>query len=390
MAAFTFDGRQVPFEPGDTLASALHRAGVKVISRSLRYHRPRGLYCNAGSCASCFVGVDGVPNVPACMMRAQDGLCVESQNTLGSARHDLFGVVDKVYRKGFEPHQMFTRSRLLNGVFLKGVRFMSGLGEVPAPDAEVPPPRRHTLEVGELVVGAGHRGLARALAAAAVGTDVLLVDEAPHLGGTALADPLEEDARRLARAAAATPNLAAWTEALAFGLYREHGRLVAGIRRLRPDGGEDLWEVAAGRITLATGSHDAWPLFVNNDLPGILSLRGAQRLWGEHRVLPGRALVVHGPPMPAPLRAQLEAAGAEVRATGTVTAAKGGACVEAAEVDGQWVGCDTILCNLPGTPRVELHQQAGCALRFQEGVLAPVADAAGATNVPGVFVGVRP
>ncbi|MEA3191219.1 MAG: hypothetical protein QOD77_1801 [Thermoplasmata archaeon] len=383
MAAFTFDGRTVPFEPGDTLGSALHRAGVKVISRSLRYHRPRGLYCNAGSCASCFVGVDGVPNVPACMALAHDGLKVESQNTLGSAKHDLFGIVDKVYRKGFEPHHAFTKPRLLNEAFLKGVRFMSGLGSVPAPDAELPAPRRHTLEVQELVVGAGHKGLARAHAAAAAGIDVLLIDEAHHLGGTAVYDPMEDDTRRLARSASK-----AWTGALAFGLYREHGRLVAGIRRLRDDGGEDLWEVTAARVTLATGSHDAWPLFVNNDLPGILSLRGAQRLWGEHQVLPGKAIVVHGPAMPAALQAQLEAAGARVLATGTVRAAKGGTVVEAAEVDGTWIPCDTILCNLPGTPRVELHQQAGCDLAFQGGVLAPVADAAGATSVPGVFVGV--
>ena len=42
---FTFDGKAIPFEDGDTVGSALHRAGVKVIARSLKYHRPRGLYC---------------------------------------------------------------------------------------------------------------------------------------------------------------------------------------------------------------------------------------------------------------------------------------------------------------------------------------------------------
>ena len=52
---FTFDGKEVPYQDGDTLGSALHRAGVKVLSRSLRYHRPRGLFCCTGSCASCRV-----------------------------------------------------------------------------------------------------------------------------------------------------------------------------------------------------------------------------------------------------------------------------------------------------------------------------------------------
>ncbi|HLF16841.1 MAG TPA: (2Fe-2S)-binding protein, partial [Candidatus Thermoplasmatota archaeon] len=78
--AFTFDGQEVPCRPGDTLGSALHRAGVKVLSRSLKYHRPRGLYCCTGSCASCFVDVDGVPNVPACMTGAHPGAAVRSQN----------------------------------------------------------------------------------------------------------------------------------------------------------------------------------------------------------------------------------------------------------------------------------------------------------------------
>ena len=48
MPEFTFDGKSVPFQPGDTVGSALHRAGVKVISRSLRYHRPRGLFGKEG------------------------------------------------------------------------------------------------------------------------------------------------------------------------------------------------------------------------------------------------------------------------------------------------------------------------------------------------------
>jgi sarcosine oxidase subunit alpha len=81
---FTFDGKEVPYEDGDTLGSALHRAGVKVLSRSLRYHRPRGLFCCTGSCASCLVEVDGVPNLPACTQAAR-GCTVLSQYRIGSA-----------------------------------------------------------------------------------------------------------------------------------------------------------------------------------------------------------------------------------------------------------------------------------------------------------------
>jgi sarcosine oxidase subunit alpha len=372
--SFTFDGRTVPIRDGDTLGSALHRAGVKVLARSLRYHRPRGLNCCIGSCASCLVDVDGVPNVPACMMAAVDGAEVSSQNRLGSARHDLYAVVDKVYRKGFDPHDAFTRSTLLNRAFLEAVRFMSGVGKAPGPDASAPAAaaRRHVLAVDELVVGAGLHGLRRAHRAEG---KVLLVDELPALGGTATWDPAEDDVRRLA--AGLPAHVEAWTGAVVFGLYGD----VAGVVR-----GGDLYEVTARRVTVATGRHDGLALFPNNDLPGVLTLRGASRLLHGHQVLPGSAIVGHGAALPPSFVQAVRAAGGEVVAQGTVKEARGGTQVEAARVAGRWVECDAIVTNVPGTPRVELLQQAGCALAFRGGVLSNArASPDGATSVPHVF-----
>ena len=45
---FTFDGRQFQGYCGDTLASALIANGVRLVGRSFKYHRPRGIY-TAGS-----------------------------------------------------------------------------------------------------------------------------------------------------------------------------------------------------------------------------------------------------------------------------------------------------------------------------------------------------
>jgi sarcosine oxidase subunit alpha len=320
------------------------------------------------------------------MALAKDGCRLTSQNVIGTAKHDLLGVVDKVYWNGFDPHNAFTRLRLLNEAFLKGVRFMSGVGKPPPPGVEVTGPRRHTLQVDELVVGSGRNGLLRARDAAATGASVLLVEEMARLGGSAAWDPFESGTRLLATEVAGKPNVQAWTQALCFGIYGAHdaGRpMVAAIRRVT-EGREDLVEVTARRITLGPGRHDAWPLFTNNDLPGVLSLRGALRLLGEHRVTPGRRVVAHGGALPKPVVALLQNAGAEVVRSGMVTAARGLSQVEAAQVGGDWVECDTILCNLPGTPRVELFQQAGCALDWSTGVLAPQAAADGATTRPGI------
>lgn len=369
----------MPVRPGDTLGSALHRAGVLVLSRSMKYHRPRGLYCCTGSCASCFVDVDGVPNVPACTTAAAPGMEVRSQNTLGSARRDLLGVVDKVYRRGFDPHGAFTRPRIVNTMFLKAVRFMSGVGEAPEETMAVEGagPQRLQLHVHHLVVGGGRKGLLAAKRHAHRGLATLLVDEAPRLGGSAASDPAERDTLELAAAAeaGAWPAVEAWTGTLAFGVYGD----VVALRR-----GDDLWEVRADRITLAPGRHDAWPLFVNNDLPGVLSLRGARRLLHGHGVLPGRAVVGHGDPLPASFVEALEAAGGRVVGQGEVTEAAGSPVVERARLGEAWVRCDAIVCNLPGTPRVELFQQAGCRLGFEGGVLAPATGKDGATSVEGM------
>lgn len=343
-------------QPGDTIASALHRADILEISRSMKYHRARGLYCVTGSCASCFVEVEGVPNVPACMREAEADMNVCSQNRIGSAKRDLLAVTDKVYRRGFDPHGAFTRPRLLNQAFLKAVRFMSGVGRAPE-SAMAAPGTFRRLQVDELIIGAGRSGLQRAHAASG---NVLLVDELPHLGGSLAWNPAEEGTQELVDGL----EVEAWTGAVAFGIYGD----TIGLAR-----GDDLFAIQASRISIAPGCHDAWPLFPNNDLPGILSLRGAQRLLHAHGVAPGKRLAVHGAPLPPPFLDALEDAGCTVVAEGEVEAAAGGTRVERVRIRGAWHPCDTILCHLPGTPRVELFQQAGCELGFRNGVLAPVA-----------------
>ena len=54
---FRFDGQQVAAFEGDTIASALAACGRTVLSRSFKYHRPRGLLCCSGHCPNCLVQV---------------------------------------------------------------------------------------------------------------------------------------------------------------------------------------------------------------------------------------------------------------------------------------------------------------------------------------------
>jgi sarcosine oxidase subunit alpha len=45
---FVFDGKELKGYEGDTLASALVANGIRVVGRSFKYHRPRGILtaCN--------------------------------------------------------------------------------------------------------------------------------------------------------------------------------------------------------------------------------------------------------------------------------------------------------------------------------------------------------
>ena len=94
---FTFDGVEYTAYPGDTVASALTAAGVKVLSRSFKYHRPRGLLCCSGHCPNCLVQIGDEPNVRACTrpVEAGDGRARTERLALaqpGSAVPDPTGI----------------------------------------------------------------------------------------------------------------------------------------------------------------------------------------------------------------------------------------------------------------------------------------------------------
>ena len=82
---FTFNGEPVEAYAGETVAAALHAAGYRELSHSPELGHPRGLFCAIGNCSSCFMTVDGVPNVRVCVLEAAEGMKVESQKGKGVA-----------------------------------------------------------------------------------------------------------------------------------------------------------------------------------------------------------------------------------------------------------------------------------------------------------------
>src|SRR5512132_427321 len=149
--------------PDDTIASAAYRAGVRTFSRSLKSHRPRGLYCGTGDCANCLVTVDGVPGERACVTPAREGLRVERASGWPSTDRDALAVMDHLHWAtpvGFY-YKVFARPRWLWPLAERVIRRATGTGALPTVGGADATPTRF-LRVDTLVIGAGVAGLAAA------------------------------------------------------------------------------------------------------------------------------------------------------------------------------------------------------------------------------------
>jgi predicted molibdopterin-dependent oxidoreductase YjgC len=76
---FTFEGRAVPAEPGQTVAAALWASDIRSWRRTRLGGQPRGLFCGIGVCFDCLVVVNGVTGRRACLVEVEDGDVVEIQ-----------------------------------------------------------------------------------------------------------------------------------------------------------------------------------------------------------------------------------------------------------------------------------------------------------------------
>lgn len=81
---FTFDGKKMQGFEGEPIAMALHTNGVQIYRVTPEMGRPRGFFCAIGKCSSCFMVVDGVPNVRTCVTPLKSGMKVETQHGKGS------------------------------------------------------------------------------------------------------------------------------------------------------------------------------------------------------------------------------------------------------------------------------------------------------------------
>ena len=296
---FEFNGRPVQAYEGDSVASALYASGVRVFSRSFKYHRSRGLMCMAGRCPNCMMTVDGVPNVRVCTESVRPGMKVRHQNAWPSLERDVLSFLDRfdwALPVGFY-YKALHRPKALWTIAQPIIRRLAGLGVI---DTEAVGGDRYVHEymhTDVAVVGGGPAGMSAALAAAAAGVDVTLIDDQPSLGGHLAFDPSPHDdvpglgsgegyriGDLLARRVAGSDRVQVLSSATAFGSYEDNFLgVLDGTRMIK---------LRAGQVVVATGAHEVPAVFEKNDLPGIMLAGGLQRLIHQYGIKPGTTALV--------------------------------------------------------------------------------------------------
>jgi len=418
---FTFNGQAYEGHPGDSLASALLANGVHFVSRSFKYHRPRGIFTAGEEEPNALLDIGtGSSRVPSCrapQVPLVEGLVAHSQSGWPGLRLDFARIFDYTHR--LWPAGFYNKTFKWPGwhTWEGMIRKLSGLGRAP----DLPDPDHYeqvNAHCDLLICGGGPAGLVAALVAGRAGLRVVLADQDEQFGGTLLRERIQlnghaardwvaETLAELAR----MPEVILLPRTTVAGNY-DHNvttllqRAAVGQAGdpLGEGGGDDcggawrecLWTVRPKRIALATGAIEQGLIFPNNDRPGILLASAIRHYLNRYAVAAGSKAVIacnndsawqtaldlaaHGVQImavvdnrvevPAPIALQMQQLGIPVYAGCRVSNTRGGRRIRSISIETlQGAAKGTVACDLLGVsggwaPRVHLLCHARGTLKF--------------------------
>lgn len=309
--SFRFDGISYQGYAGDTLASALLANGVRLMGRSFKYHRPRGVLTAGSEEPNALVelrtGGRQEPNTRATVAELYDGFVAHSQNRWPSLEHDFMAINDRFSNflsAGFYYKTFMWPRAFWEKLYEPIIRKAAGLGSLTG-EADPDVYDKGFLHCDLLVIGAGPSGLAAALTAGRAGARVIIADEDFRLGGRLLAETggLSEQSgvewvEQTQAELSSLPNVRVMRRTTVFGAY-DHGVYGAVERNAdhltAPEAGkprQTSWRIYSKRALVATGAIERPIGFENNDRPGVM-LAGATRAYvNRYAASPARSVVI--------------------------------------------------------------------------------------------------
>ena len=307
---FKFDGKRYGGNKGDTIASALLRNNVKLVGRSFKYHRPRGIYTCGIEEPNALVQIINEynePNVRATVKKIYEGMVVKSQNRWPSLKRD-FGSVNNllspIFSAGFYYKTFMGPKGFWKNLYEPLIRRTAGLGKPPREFKSKSIHLHHNVDI--LIVGGGLSGLLAAKKLAGTDKDVLLIERENELGGILknsnkvksindqkTSEWLEKTERLLKNSSniKILKNTTVTTYNYSNHLTAIEDRSVG----IEPDNKKPelvLHKIRTENTILANGHIERFLSFRNNDLPGVMLAASFEKYIQRYDVVPDNNPVI--------------------------------------------------------------------------------------------------
>lgn len=311
--SFKFDGKSFLGYSGDTLASALLANDEKLLGRSFKYHRPRGILTAGSEEPNALVSIlkNGqlTPNLRATEVEIYNDLEAFSQNRWPSVKFDFLRINDffsSFLGAGFYYKTFMWPKKFWEKLYEPIIRRAAGLGKLSL-TADKSYHEKAFAFCDILVIGAGPSGILSAMTAALSGVQVILVDEDFICGGRLNSETFEVDgieahqwAKNNVSKLELMPNVKIFKRTTIVGVY--DGNTYAGLQKVgeytkRPN--ENLpdsifWRIVAKKCILCAGAIERPIAFKNNDRPGIMMASAVRTYLNRFGVSPGKKIIVFG------------------------------------------------------------------------------------------------